>query len=960
MKFAKELEQELVPEWRAKYLDYKTGKKKVKAISRALQRESRSNYQPLTFRRAATGLGDQPFSYPRSPFRSSTVRSNPNLPSIPQSSPTGKAERQPLKSPSTRFPGSHGSYGSIGPTPPSDNPQASDLASLKLPDPAIDPSEAPVLAEQNSLLEGDTKGHSPVIFRQDAVDTGSGSPANRRSSTWSMGSSAASRHGTAQGTPSLRRRPSFLKRVFSIPEYESPGRNSQGEQLSEVEQREDEFFAFLDSSLSKIESFYKTKETEATDRLKTLRQQLHIMGDQRIQEVLAAKNAFAANGKGKNQANGSGGDHGTILKNPIKGRGNIGKNSDALQHLASPAALQPNDAESVTLRRDFMRRPEPAQTNEVPYRTAKRKLKLALQEFYRGLELLKSYAYLNRTAFRKINKKYDKVTNSRPTMRYMSEKVNKAWFVQSDIVDSLMVTVEDLYTRYFERGNHKIAVSKLRHTGLKPGDYSPNTFRVGLLLMGGILFGIQALVYAAQHLHHPDPVVKSKTSYLLQIYGGFFLVIFHFLLFCLDCMIWTRSKINYVFVFEFDTRHALDWRQLLEIPSIFFFLLGLFMWLNFSWINGMYIYWPVVLVAEYLIVMFLPARVFYHRSRQWWLYSNWRLLLAGLYPVEFRDFFLGDMYCSQTYSMGNIALFFCLYAKHWGFPEQCNSSHSRLLGFFTCLPSIWRAFQCLRRFADTKSAFPHLLNFVKYICGVLYYLTLSLYRIDKVPRYLAVFIVFALLNAIYTSIWDLVMDWSLCNPYAKRRFLREMLAFRNWWVYYVAMVLDVIIRFNWIFYAIFTREVQHSAILSFFVSFSEVCRRGMWSIFRVENEHCTNVLLYRASRDLPLPYEIPSQVPHTTPSQNGRQSQDVQLESRPAASPFVASGELEQGPPSSGRQTTRARRPSLAEGMSRVGTMMATAHAQDFQRRKNPDPVSGDSPLQQEQGDDSHDDSSDG
>lgn len=59
----------------------------------------------------------------------------------------------------------------------------------------------------------------------------------------------------------------------------------------------------------------------------------------------------------------------------------------------------------------------------------------------------------------------------------------------------------------------------------------------------------------------------------------------------------------------------------------------------------------------------------YHRSREWWAYSNvsrveitdldhdlickqFRLLLAGLYPVEFRDFFLGDMYCSQTYFMG--------------------------------------------------------------------------------------------------------------------------------------------------------------------------------------------------------------------------------------------------------------------------------------------------------------------
>jgi len=32
--------------------------------------------------------------------------------------------------------------------------------------------------------------------------------------------------------------------------------------------------------------------------------------------------------------------------------------------------------------------------------------------------------------------------------------------------------------------------------------------------------------------------------------------------------------------------------------------------------------------------------------------SQWRLLFAGLYPVEFRDFFLGDMFCSLTYAMG--------------------------------------------------------------------------------------------------------------------------------------------------------------------------------------------------------------------------------------------------------------------------------------------------------------------
>lgn len=163
-----------------------------------------------------------------------------------------------------------------------------------------------------------------------------------------------------------------------------------------------------------------------------------------------------------------------------------------------------------------MRRQEPP-NNDVSYRSAKRKLKHALQEFYRGIELLKGYAYLNRTAFRKINKKYDKAVSARPPLRYMAERVNRAAFVQSEVIESLMVAVEDLYARYFERGNRKIAASKLRHTIKKSGDYSPSTFRAGLLLMGGLLFAIQALVYATQHLVNAEPTVRVWTSYLMQV-----------------------------------------------------------------------------------------------------------------------------------------------------------------------------------------------------------------------------------------------------------------------------------------------------------------------------------------------------------------------------------------------------------------------------------------------------------
>lgn len=249
----------------------------------------------------------------------------------------------------------------------------------------------------------------------------------------------------------------------------------------------------------------------------------------------------------------------------------------------------------------------------------------------------------------------------------------------------------------------------------------------------------------------------------------------------------------------------------------------------------------------------------------------------------------------------------------------------------------------MRRYRDTNNAFPHLANLAKYTCGILYYMTLSLYRIHKFPSYQGLFITFAFMNAAYSSVWDVAMDWSLCNPYAKRPFLREILAFRQTWVYYVAMVLDVVVRFNWIFYAIFAFDIQHSALLSFIVSFSEICRRGVWTIFRVENEHCTNVHLFRASRDVPLPYPVPSAGP---PGSIGTRPpmHDVLLQERPTPAVPAAettSVDIEHGIQPAAPPLLRHRRMTLADGISRIGTIMRIAHAQDFERKKKPDPLSG-------------------
>ena len=48
------------------------------------------------------------------------------------------------------------------------------------------------------------------------------------------------------------------------------------------------------------------------------------------------------------------------------------------------------------------------------------------------------------------------------------------------------------------------------------------------------------------------------------------------------------------------------------------------MWINFQpfGMGKMFIYWPVIFIGLSVLILFFPAKILYHRSRTWWLYSN--------------------------------------------------------------------------------------------------------------------------------------------------------------------------------------------------------------------------------------------------------------------------------------------------------------------------------------------------
>lgn len=218
------------------------------------------------------------------------------------------------------------------------------------------------------------------------------------------------------------------------------------------------------------------------------------------------------------------------------------------------------------------------------------------------------------------------------------------------------------------------------------------------------------------------------------------------------------------------------------------------------------------------------------------------------------------------------------------------------------------------------------------------------------------------------------MDFSLLQFHSRHFALRDILALKRRWPYYFILIVDPILRFNWIFYAIFTHGTQHSTIFSFIVSLLEIVRRGMWALFRVENEHCANVSQYKASRDVPLPYRIEPLMDRAS----AETSPDIQPQTQQETTPHQGASAQEQGgagssplpQPGHGFSTSSSTAVASTLGTLRKRTdtssartfskILAEAHKQDFEKKRKDKDTDADEEADAGQSDDDDDDDDDG
>jgi SPX domain len=316
-------------------------------------------------------------------------------------------------------------------------------------------------------------------------------------------------------------------------------------QLSDFHEKQADFESWLSSELEKVDKFYGIKETEALLRFKVLKTQFHELKKHKYVEEesqglpkLRVK-VFKKDSQSTHSSDESSqgllkklrsqtifGPQLKRLKSPKtifskratdKVSGSHEKDGTGPSYegqSSAPSKIHPQNA--MDPRQDVLRRRK-TQARTVDYKTARKQIKRAMKEHYRGLELLRQYAALNRSAFQKLDTKHDRIVNEMFALKFMSGKVSKAHFAESDTLDQQFIVTEELYARHFEGGNRKVAASKLRNRVVKAEDFSWSMARTGILLGSGLMLAIEGLLEGVELYRSDDERLRISTEYILQV-----------------------------------------------------------------------------------------------------------------------------------------------------------------------------------------------------------------------------------------------------------------------------------------------------------------------------------------------------------------------------------------------------------------------------------------------------------
>uniref|UniRef100_A0ACD5VA82 Uncharacterized protein n=1 Tax=Avena sativa TaxID=4498 RepID=A0ACD5VA82_AVESA len=499
--------------------------------------------------------------------------------------------------------------------------------------------------------------------------------------------------------------------------------------------------------------------------------------------------------------------------------------------------------------------------NKKKVHQAEKMIRGALVELYKGLGYLKTYRSLNMVAFVKILKKFDKVTAKEVQTTYL-KVVESSYFNSSDKAIRLMDDVEELFVRHFASGDKRKAMKYLKPN--QKEESHATTFFIGLFTGSfvALFIGYCIMAHIAGMYTQQSNKVYMSTSYpVLSMFSLFFL---HLFLYGCNIFMWRKTRINYTFIFEFTPTKELKYRDVFLICTTSMTIIVGVMFAHLTLIVKGYSSSavqaiPGCLLLVFLLILVCPFKILYRSSRYQFLIAIRNIILTPFYKVVMVDFFMADQLCSQVPVLRSLEYLACYYitssykTQDYGYCTRVK--HFRDLAYaVSFLPYYWRAMQCARRWFD-EGDINHIVNLGKYVSAMLAAGTKVAYENDNSAGWLSLVVIVSSIATIYQLYWDFVKDWGLLQFNSKNPWLRNDLILKQKYIYFISMGLNLLLRLAWL------QTVIHpnigsldSRVTLFFLAALEVIRRGHWNFYRLENEHLNNAGKFRAVKVVPLPF----------------------------------------------------------------------------------------------------------
>lgn len=437
----------------------------------------------------------------------------------------------------------------------------------------------------------------------------------------------------------------------------------------------------------------------------------------------------------------------------------------------------------------------------------KRKKEKHFTEFLHSLVKIKAYRDLNATGLLKLAKKYSEMNSNAVFYEKFQEKLKETYFYKSKRIDSIRNAVKKMYKRIFAKDQPEKAKSVFRRLGKssKPLDV--------FYLISGLLIGVSiTMISQFSDENPPGSEYFSKFKFTNAMNSVFF----GFLFFGICLKAFKNYSINYKFIFNFDVVSLLN-------NSIYFLLVSIFMITNniLFLVGKKLSYLPLIQLLVPIAFIVNPRDVLFYNSRIYVTATFGRSVLLPVSTIRFRHFYFVDVLQSFRYPLEAIVTYFV----------KGEYSEVYALMLFLVFPIV-RILQCLKRFSSSKLLFPHIANALKYTFIVFTVMLEILEKTYKDVGYLTtVKYVMKWISTISSFMWDVFVDWMI---------IRNRYTFPHGF-YRFALGLNFMVRFYWIFpllsEMLFKKQIESHKWVE---CISEIFRRNIWTMIRVEVEHLNN------------------------------------------------------------------------------------------------------------------------